>query len=80
MRSSLRRAERCLQTVGDRYSEYLATLSEDGFAAEFRRLFVGKTRAQVVTFLSNGEKSKDCENGDSLSAFLDKVFEGRKRL
>lgn len=79
MRSSIRRAERCWRTVGDRYTAYLRTLTDEEFHDELRRTFAGYTREQFMACLRSvpPDEGEDMEKDQALA---DKLFEGRKRL
>ena len=80
MRGSMRRAEKCWQLVGERYSAYLQTLTEDEFAAECRRMYTGYTREQFLEVLGAGGTTPDFEEARRTHEFVDKVFEGRQKL
>jgi len=61
MRSSLRRANRCWETLMERYGEYLRSLNDEEFAEEFRSHFPGMTKEQVLDYLSEPGDQRDAE-------------------
>lgn len=80
MRSSLRRADRCWKSLMERYSDILGTLSDEEFDEELRRLFTGFTREQFVAAMRRKDSTAGGDEQESSPEYLDRLFEGRKKL